>query len=603
MLKRLFKRVFACCAVCVLFFSFVVPMAFAKEDSSGGSVVDAGGGVDVTLVKFDIGNIWETMEDRRNELVNLGAHFLLGLVDKDVCQFSSEGSGRHKFSKMRTTVDGKLGNYWICDYCGKSAGEVAEEQYEEYVQELPAPMVDSSGALYIRAEHDYFSVSTSSRLRRYYYCEHSNKNSDDLSDSYRLNFYHDLNAIFHSCDPIYGLQGYTFSESFKFTAPVDGYYRRLPGRTCSYTLTRSNTGAVVSDTVSYNGSSIGFYNAGDTVTGYSSYNWPNDYDFPGNIRYDMIHISFDDVYYSVEPLAGLVNVSSTSSDSDYNVGTRAGSITGNYGIITGSGDVQKVDTQTIVNEGDHSVYNPVTNTTTNFSDWTYDYSDRSYNLITSGGDMKVTYGDENVTIQEGDTVYNVYYLVESPVPTLSPTAAPTPAHVHSYIDSVIREPSCTDAGLRLYTCSCEESYTEAIQALGHDWEVRQRVSTEYSSSGELIQAGYTIYRCLRCGEEYKDTSGQGLIVPEVSPAPTGNPWPVSDQQFAVLAPDGRTALVDVVDTVKGWTSSLTSVYQGYVGLMTDVFPFLPEELVVLINWSLSALIFTGLFKRWWWSHY
>jgi hypothetical protein len=66
----------------------------------------------------------------------------------------------------------------------------------------------------------------------------------------------------------------------------------------------------------------------------------------------------------------------------------------------------------IVDESSNTVYNPVTNTTLNYTDYAYDYLDRSYNLtLEDGSTMKVTYGDENVTINEGDTVYNIYYIV------------------------------------------------------------------------------------------------------------------------------------------------------------------------------------------------
>lgn len=108
-----------------------------------------------------------------------------------------------------------------------------------------------------------------------------------------------------------------------------------------------------------------------------------------------------------------------------------------------------------------------------------------------------------------------------------------------------------------------------------------------------------------------DTASEVTPTPTITPgaivtvAPTSGvtPWPVSEQQIAVLGSDGQIAIVDVVQTIKGWTQSLTEVYQGYVNLISAVFPFLPDELIVLLNWSLAALIFTGLFKRWWWSHH
>lgn len=47
-----------------------------------------------------------------------------------------------------------------------------------------------------------------------------------------------------------------------------------------------------------------------------------------------------------------------------------------------------------------------------------------------------------------------------------------PPHIHQYVSSVEREASCVLAGLRKYTCSCGNFYTEMIPAPGHvatDW--------------------------------------------------------------------------------------------------------------------------------------
>ena len=44
---------------------------------------------------------------------------------------------------------------------------------------------------------------------------------------------------------------------------------------------------------------------------------------------------------------------------------------------------------------------------------------------------------------------------------------------------------------------------QAIAALGHDWQTKQQVPTEYDENGDIITQGYTIYKCQRCGEEYR----------------------------------------------------------------------------------------------------
>ena len=44
-----------------------------------------------------------------------------------------------------------------------------------------------------------------------------------------------------------------------------------------------------------------------------------------------------------------------------------------------------------------------------------------------------------------------------------------PTHTHSYTSSVTKNPTCTEEGVRLYSCPCGDSYKESIPANGHQW--------------------------------------------------------------------------------------------------------------------------------------
>ncbi len=61
-------------------------------------------------------------------------------------------------------------------------------------------------------------------------------------------------------------------------------------------------------------------------------------------------------------------------------------------------------------------------------------------------------------------------------------------HVHSYVESIVAQPTCTQNGRKIFTCSgCGESYSEEIGAIGHsfgDW-----IGNENSHS----------HTCTRCG--------------------------------------------------------------------------------------------------------
>lgn len=62
----------------------------------------------------------------------------------------------------------------------------------------------------------------------------------------------------------------------------------------------------------------------------------------------------------------------------------------------------------------------------------------------------------------------------TPSPTEIPTATPTPTpteipHVHEYVDSVSVPAGCETDGETLFTCICNDSYTEPIPATGHNY--------------------------------------------------------------------------------------------------------------------------------------
>jgi len=71
----------------------------------------------------------------------------------------------------------------------------------------------------------------------------------------------------------------------------------------------------------------------------------------------------------------------------------------------------------------------------------------------------------------------------------------SPDHSHSYSSSITKQSTCTENGVRTYTCSCGASYTEDINKLGHDYVT---TVTEPTCTDD----GYTTYACSRCNSTY-----------------------------------------------------------------------------------------------------
>ncbi|MBE6686945.1 MAG: hypothetical protein E7591_06900 [Ruminococcaceae bacterium] len=91
----------------------------------------------------------------------------------------------------------------------------------------------------------------------------------------------------------------------------------------------------------------------------------------------------------------------------------------------------------------------------------------------------------------------------------------TATHTHTYTSSVTTAATCTSAGVRTYRCSCGDSYTEAIAALGHSY-------TSSVTEATCTTDGYTSYMCSRCGDSYTGdiVAAKGHSYDEFRTAPT-----------------------------------------------------------------------------------
>lgn len=449
---------------------------------------------------------------------------LLFFWNDSVCSASKDA--RHS-GYLHFTMAGRGGDttyYAKCQYCGehfKLTEKDIENQYNDYVSNLPGSGVNKSGGFFIpvpirkvtngeyNPEKDFVSYSFSDNVVRF------NRSSSSIS----IYVYYDV-----------------------LTAPVDGHYRLF---------------FVKSNVTESSSSKLYMHNiAGTSWTNCSTYDSISDFVMPlssravsaGNplIRIDDENNKSDgnviqngtagviEVYMYCQPstLPGEI----TDTDSRPTFGD------GSIGIVGDNGQITQINGNQIFDESTNLVYNPVTNTTVEVSNWTYDYASRTYYLtLGNGSTQEIRYGDENITIVEGDTIYNVYYVV----PTNPDNCD------HTYTTTVTTAPTCTVGGLDTYTCSkCGYSYTQKTPAAGHTWTVKQSVQTEYDESGNIVTQGYTIYKCSVCAEEYKDSDGTG---PPSKPS-TGS----GDDDDGII--DG---------TLKKLISGLFKLISGIIGGIVD----------------------------------
>lgn len=76
--------------------------------------------------------------------------------------------------------------------------------------------------------------------------------------------------------------------------------------------------------------------------------------------------------------------------------------------------------------------------------------------------------------------------------------ANNPVHTCSYSSYVSKNPTCTTTGIKTFTCSCGNTYTEEIPATGHNF-----VNTVVAPTS--TQKGYTLHTCSVCSYSYEDS--------------------------------------------------------------------------------------------------
>ena len=94
---------------------------------------------------------------------------------------------------------------------------------------------------------------------------------------------------------------------------------------------------------------------------------------------------------------------------------------------------------------------------------------------------------------------------------ITDTIEPAP-HTHDYDEGVVtKEATCTEDGVKTFTCECGDTYTEVIPATGHSYD--EGVTSDPTATKDSV----TTYTCSVCGDTYEE------VVPDTH---TGEDLPV-----------------------------------------------------------------------------
>lgn len=619
--------------VTVIFIAFPLN-AFAIDDS---------GDDDEYIQKS---TFWSSiMENSVNDDGTVSGFFgFCSIFSKDTCFSSSNLSRLHNGGLKSRIPNADQSFTAVCKYCGYEWSVYDADMHDAYYgyvdgmkDDIGTPIITDDGLLYPILLKNFSA---------------HNSTSYSFKELTGTSFKGDYNITsnFKGTNPFQ----FDFARPFD-VVPISGYYSLVTPRINvtvyggTYGINFANRIYVASGNGIIKADSPIYLSSGTALNTSSVYRNYIDITVTQETSSAYFELFIDGYYCKVIPNQQILD--------NYGTGTRAGSMTGNYGIMGENGKVISAGNNVIVNEDNKTVYNPVTNETYNIRDWIYDYSDRSYNItLEDGSEMKVVYGDENITIHNGDNIYNIYYVTEGngsggnggggdnsnsggdghthdykPTVLQEPTCKKTgskkwtcskcgdeytekiAAKGHDYTSETTQEPTCKNAGLELSTCSvCGDKYTDKIAASGHVWAVGQTVSTSYDEEGNLVQQGYTIYRCTVCGEEYKDIEGKGPPTEE-----SGNIFTRFFERIFSAIVGFIEALVgfvvdlvlevivgliekvfgllsDIINSLKENILALPALFSGFSDLLGEMFSFLPTEVLLIITFGVLATVLLSL---------
>ena len=108
-------------------------------------------------------------------------------------------------------------------------------------------------------------------------------------------------------------------------------------------------------------------------------------------------------------------------------------------------------------------------------------------------------------------------------------------HTHSYTEAITKAATCTETGIKAFMCSCGHSYTEVIEATGHDY-------TSNITPPTPTEQGYTTHICANCGDRYVDSYTDYYKTIEVSVSPEGAGAVTGCGQYKTGSPVTLTAV-------------------------------------------------------------
>ncbi|MBQ8857591.1 MAG: GBS Bsp-like repeat-containing protein [Lachnospiraceae bacterium] len=199
------------------------------------------------------------------------------------------------------------------------------------------------------------------------------------------------------------------------------------------------------------------------------------YDEAGNCSDVICNASIGEKVY--EPVAKVVYGGHTYELYDTTFGhwttakTYCDSINGYLACITSAGEQAAISE--LLKKGSRSGYWAGGTDQYVEGEWTWVTSENMTYMNWKSGEPNDTEGNSDYMVieQSGEWTDHIEAKVEANDVSVYGFICELPyeEHLHSYVGSMTKEATCQETGLKTYTCSCGDTYTETIKATGHNY--------------------------------------------------------------------------------------------------------------------------------------
>ncbi len=125
-------------------------------------------------------------------------------------------------------------------------------------------------------------------------------------------------------------------------------------------------------------------------------------------------------------------------------------------------------------------------------------------IVATGHQEVIDPAEEPTETTEGKTegshcgVCGAILKAQESIPALGVPKPEEPGHTHTYGSAVTKAPTCTEPGVKTYTCSCGDQYTEEIPASNHRY-IEKCIPASMKVNGKVQQV------CSKCAEIKSET--------------------------------------------------------------------------------------------------